>query len=225
MQSPPPIGAAAVATDTAAASARETASALEALLEIKHSPPSILGTANRLLVPTPTTALQQQEQEQQLGANLQIPTTIPTAGIAAPAPGAVVGATMHQSNSRSIVSALLPPHMYFHNKSFLPTAVVAHNPHNNSSGVMDPGVNVVHPTMDSPAHPIPPVVGMAAESPPATRVPTTASSSSVRDEEIKAALASKPQRGKKRNNLTAEERKELTKTRNREHARTTRCVL
>ena len=62
----------------------------------------------------------------------------------------------------------------------------------------------------APAVPRPPAGRAAAE-------PTT-----IRTEEIEAALASKPQRGKKRENLTTGERKELTKTRNREHARITR---
>lgn len=44
----------------------------------------------------------------------------------------------------------------------------------------------------------------------------------VRTTEIEAALRSKPQRGRKRDNLSALERLELTRTRNREHAKTTR---
>ena len=46
----------------------------------------------------------------------------------------------------------------------------------------------------------------------------------VHSEKIKAALKSKPQRGKKRENLNAFERLELTRTRNREHAKSTRYV-
>jgi hypothetical protein len=46
----------------------------------------------------------------------------------------------------------------------------------------------------------------------------------VRTTEIEAALRSKPQRGKKRDNLSALERLELTRTRNREHAKSTRYV-
>lgn len=44
----------------------------------------------------------------------------------------------------------------------------------------------------------------------------------VRTNEIEAALRSKPQRGRKRDNLSALERLELTRTRNREHAKSTR---
>ncbi|KAL7553988.1 hypothetical protein ACHAWF_018312 [Thalassiosira exigua] len=44
----------------------------------------------------------------------------------------------------------------------------------------------------------------------------------VRTNKIKDALQSKPQRGKKRDNLNDRERLELTRTRNREHARCTR---
>ena len=43
-------------------------------------------------------------------------------------------------------------------------------------------------------------------------------------EKVQAALRSQPQRGKKRINLSKEEREELIKTRNREHARNTRYV-
>ena len=44
----------------------------------------------------------------------------------------------------------------------------------------------------------------------------------VRQEQIDAALRSKPQRGRKRDNLNLRERLELTRTRNREHAKSTR---
>jgi len=44
----------------------------------------------------------------------------------------------------------------------------------------------------------------------------------VRADEVEKALHSKPQRGKKRENLTSSEKKELTKTRNRMHATKTR---
>ena len=46
----------------------------------------------------------------------------------------------------------------------------------------------------------------------------------VRPSEVERALRSKPQRGKKRNNLNIDERKELTRSRNRLHAKTTRYV-
>jgi hypothetical protein len=51
-----------------------------------------------------------------------------------------------------------------------------------------------------------------------------AAKTAVRTTEIEAALRSKPQRGKKRDNLNALERLELTRTRNREHAKSTRYV-
>lgn len=44
----------------------------------------------------------------------------------------------------------------------------------------------------------------------------------IRREEVEAALKSKPQRGRKRENLSVMERLELTRTRNREHAKSTR---
>jgi len=45
---------------------------------------------------------------------------------------------------------------------------------------------------------------------------------SIRAAQVEAALRSKPQRGKKRENLSMSERLELTRTRNREHAKSTR---
>lgn len=60
------------------------------------------------------------------------------------------------------------------------------------------------------------------------RKQTSAESSSegephtIRKDQIEAALRSKPQRGRKRENLSVLERLELTRTRNREHAKSTR---
>jgi hypothetical protein len=48
------------------------------------------------------------------------------------------------------------------------------------------------------------------------------SKAAVRIEKVEAALKSKPQRGRKRDNLNVMERMELTRTRNREHAKSTR---
>lgn len=50
----------------------------------------------------------------------------------------------------------------------------------------------------------------------------SAAAKAIRTAEIEAALRSKPQRGRKRDNLSALERLELTRTRNREHAKSTR---
>jgi len=47
----------------------------------------------------------------------------------------------------------------------------------------------------------------------------------VRTDMIQDALNSRPQRGKKRHNLNDQERLELTRTRNRGHAKYTRCVV
>mmetsp|Transcript_50401 Transcript_50401/g.107337 ORF Transcript_50401/g.107337 Transcript_50401/m.107337 type:complete len:349 (+) Transcript_50401:138-1184(+) len=52
--------------------------------------------------------------------------------------------------------------------------------------------------------------------------PRTATEVEVRPEKISDALNSKPQRGKKRKNLRESERLVLTRTRNREHAKSTR---
>lgn len=51
---------------------------------------------------------------------------------------------------------------------------------------------------------------------------SAAAAGPIRKEKIDAALKSKPQRGKKRENLSDLERIELTRTRNREHAKSTR---
>lgn len=52
--------------------------------------------------------------------------------------------------------------------------------------------------------------------------PVVAGGEDVRAEKIRDALNSKPQRGKKRQDLNDLERLELTRTRNREHAKSTR---
>ena len=52
--------------------------------------------------------------------------------------------------------------------------------------------------------------------------PETAAEKNIRREKVEAALRSKPQRGRKRENLSDLERLELTRTRNREHAKSTR---
>ena len=51
------------------------------------------------------------------------------------------------------------------------------------------------------------------------------SSSHIRVEKVAEALRSKPQRGRKRDDLNDNERVELTRTRNREHAKSTRYAL
>jgi hypothetical protein len=55
-----------------------------------------------------------------------------------------------------------------------------------------------------------------------TMMTTKQEAEMVRREEVEKALNSKPQRGRKRGNLNEEERQELTRTRNREHAKSTR---
>lgn len=58
---------------------------------------------------------------------------------------------------------------------------------------------------------------------PHLTVSTSASNdASIRSDQVEAALRSKPQRGRKRENLSFLERLELTRTRNREHAKSTR---
>ena len=235
MQSPPPIRVAGVAPATttvavsASASARDTATALEALLEIKNSPPSAFGTPT-LQVPIPATAAASATSRV---ANLQIPTTIHV-----PTAGAVTGTSRPTPMHLNAASAMLPSHLLLaprrHRQTEIsaPTSAVMICNHptsttgSNASGrLVPPGAKALHSTINSPSHL--PIAGTAAVvSPPTSTSPAKSPTSptSVREEEIKAALTSKPQRGKKRDNLTAEERKELTKTRNREHARTTRCA-
>ena len=65
-------------------------------------------------------------------------------------------------------------------------------------------------------HPSPPPVLSSAAA------KTLASDASGLEDKIRDALNSKPQRGKKRQNLNELEREELTRSRNREHARNTR---
>jgi hypothetical protein len=80
----------------------------------------------------------------------------------------------------------------------------------------------------SPQQPAAPELTLARPSDPAGNVDDskspaeTAEQKRIRKEEVEAALRSKPQRGRKRENLNAEERLELTRTRNREHAKSTR---
>ncbi|GKZ00449.1 hypothetical protein MPSEU_000997500 [Mayamaea pseudoterrestris] len=63
-------------------------------------------------------------------------------------------------------------------------------------------------------------VSRAAPSTPPTT--NTTSPSAVHKDKVASALLSHPQRGRKRDELNEEERHELTRTRNREHARATR---
>ena len=56
----------------------------------------------------------------------------------------------------------------------------------------------------------------------ASALTTESNELSIRKEKVEEALNSKPQRGKKREDLSSKERLELTRTRNREHAKSTR---
>lgn len=80
------------------------------------------------------------------------------------------------------------------------------------------------PLMQSgfPAHPGGAM--MPQTEPPQAKMehPSKDDQGTVRVDEVERALKSKPQRGKKRENLTISEKKELTKTRNRMHATKTR---
>jgi len=87
-----------------------------------------------------------------------------------------------------------------------------------------------------PAQVVSCAVVTAKRPPPTSTIPTTSNGKEeqtpcanslpppgiIRSEEIQAALMSKPQRGRKRGNLSELERLELTRTRNREHAKSTR---
>ena len=236
MQSPTP----------SAAVAPETASALEALLEIKHSPPSVLGTrtcASSTPVnqpPTPTAPLGVNGMPNPTAlagnSNLQIPVTMPIAIAAqahvhARAPGVHVhvattaseGASIRQSTGGGTLPRhmLTPRHRQPHEKSFLPAGAHDAAPH---STMYPPPSPVVLGTVEVAPAGAKMKVGAKKSSPDGATSATGTAPSTVREDEIQAALTSKPQRGRKRMNLTAEERKELTKTRNREHARTTRYV-
>ena len=87
------------------------------------------------------------------------------------------------------------------------------------------------PQVDPVAVPSAPYVSLqvlapnsAAACPVKSGTEAAAVKAAVRTTEIEAALRSKPQRGKKRDNLSDLERLELTRTRNREHAKSTRYV-
>ena len=225
MQSPTP----------SAAVARETASALEALLEIKHSPPSVLGTRTCAPANQPTTPTAPLGVKGSGNPNLQIPVTMPIA-IAAQAhvhahdaPGVHVhvattaseGASIGQSTGGGTLPRhmLTPRHQQPHEMSFLPAGTHDAAPH--STMYPPPSPVVLGTTEIAPAS-AKMKVGVKKSLPGGSTSATGTAPSTVREDEIQAALTSKPQRGRKRMNLTAEERKELTKTRNREHARTTR---
>lgn len=60
---------------------------------------------------------------------------------------------------------------------------------------------------------------------PEKKVESPEPSPSIRKEKVAEALRSKPQRGRKRDDLSETERLELTRTRNREHAKSTRLVV
>ena len=238
MQSPTP----------SAAAARETASALEALLKIKHSPPSVLGTrtctsprtgstpANQPPPPTAPLGVKGMANPAALAEkssgnpNLQIPVTMPIA-IAAQAhvhvhthaaTTAPKGASIRPSTGGGTLPRhiLTPRHQQPHEKSFLPAgAHVA--PHSTMHPPPSPVVLGTAEILIAPAS-AKMNAGAKNSSPGGATSATGTALSTVREDEIQAALTSKPQRGRKRMNLTAEERKELTKTRNRDHARTTR---
>lgn len=72
------------------------------------------------------------------------------------------------------------------------------------------------------AAPIQQELGISGRAGPDTLETGTRSERQVRQDQIDAALRSKPQRGRKREDLNELERLELTRTRNREHAKSTR---
>eukprot|EP00977_Amphora_coffeiformis_P012899 scaffold3276_cov168-Amphora_coffeaeformis.AAC.16 len=77
-----------------------------------------------------------------------------------------------------------------------------------------------HAAGSNPVHlqPSPP----SAQAEPETAEARETADNLVRKDQVEAALKSKPQRGRKRDDLNDMERLELTRTRNREHAKTTR---
>ena len=94
---------------------------------------------------------------------------------------------------------------------------------------------MVHPSQDEPRVMLTPEHRLAVPNPLAVgsmAMPSRqelnrhgfSTSEEVRRSKIESALRSKPQRGRKRDDLSEEERMELTRTRNREHAKSTRYV-
>lgn len=83
---------------------------------------------------------------------------------------------------------------------------------------LDFASNRPHAGISVPVQPNPP----SAQTDPEIGGSRDRADSMVRKEQVAAALKSKPQRGRKREDLNRMERLELTRTRNREHAKTTR---
>ena len=102
----------------------------------------------------------------------------------------------------------------FHAATVLAAATVATAP----SLPQSPGLSPLRPGAALPQGGviIPTVTGLTKHD------EAEATEKKIRKGEVEAALRSKPQRGRKRENLNAEERLELTRTRNREHAKSTR---
>ena len=138
---------------------------------------------------------------------------------------AAAAASMQQSPSpinggfggRSLLGAVLQNHSYGSNSTGAFLSSLAQAPS------MGTGMGVSQGSAATPIFPAAPNVGNSASAGTkknGSKTPTE--SENIRKNEVEAALRSKPQRGRKRENLNAEERLELTRTRNREHAKSTR---
>mmetsp|Transcript_7893 Transcript_7893/g.15994 ORF Transcript_7893/g.15994 Transcript_7893/m.15994 type:complete len:301 (+) Transcript_7893:63-965(+) len=248
---------------------KDTATALEALLEIKHSPsftpvPHVDGfgvaqgdvesfpnssftgrsvapaVLNNLQMPAPPAPPSSTSNAMagitKLLAPRQgpVPSVSPTAHLQIPQPHGVLGHHRHPQLFAGGTSNRQEQHR--HQAILASAAAAAHgialgNVVANVTADVTSSFPINHHPSSSFSTKRYPADGVVAAEPgdPSTADTGTSAAvpeanTTVREDEIKAALESRPQRGKKRDNLTALERKELTKTRNREHARSTRYV-
>ena len=244
---------------------KDTATALEALLEIKHSPSFTpvsnvdgFGVAQDGVESYPNPAFTGRSVAPAVLINLQmpappappsstsngmagitkllaprqgpVPSVSPTAHLQIPQPHGVLGHHHHQQLFAGGTSNRQEQHRH---QAILASAAAAAHGVVLGNVVATADVTSSFPNNHHPSSSFSTnrytADGVVAAEPgdPSTAVTSTAvpeANTTVREDEIKAALESRPQRGKKRDNLTALERKELTKTRNREHARSTRYV-
>lgn len=121
-------------------------------------------------------------------------------------------ARMSSNNSSSNSSSITLP--------AAPTSVTEHPAANQQKSAGSPLI-VTKCTPSSTSSPVSKDEITQSRSSSTLTVPATAA---VRPEKVEAALRSKPQRGKRREDLSETERMELTRTRNREHAKSTRYV-
>lgn len=134
----------------------------------------------------------------------------------------------NQEGVQEAVTRTAPPQNVAQHRIPVPIISIPPPPFNMAQMSQFQGYAMLPPMTERP--PVPKVGQQSEEQQPRLQTPplnvestaTAAMDPSLRQEKIEAALRSKPQRGRKRDNLSVEERLELTRTRNREHAKSTR---